>query len=329
MVSAPLRTWTFFVLTAFATAASLRGLVGTDTFIYRLIIANRISFESGQPLLEPGFLRVVDLIARFQSDPSIIVNLISLVFFGMIGIFALRADRQELAYVLLYFAPQHFIMYSMNGLRIGLASSGFLLAFQSWRRHEWGRAVIAVAIGVSFHYTLVVAIVIFLLGRKIFGRWYHILGRILVVVGVAVFAVLAEAYVADRGARYLAAPDFSVSTSGISALIVLVLIPGARSLPIPVERWRAISVSLVVLVVGSLVFSWYSVAGLRLLDIVVWIGPLLYLTECDFEKTGRFRPFAISLGLAGFIGGMAVLRNLWSTAGRGISPFVPYHHLWS
>lgn len=313
------------VLLAFAAVAGFRGMVGTDTFAYTYMV--RFAMQGLNLQIEPGFVAFINLAAQFTHDPSVVVNLFSTLFYGAMLLFMLRATRHELIYLFAFYAPQYFLMYSMNGIRIGLASAFFLLFYQAWTRHRLKSALLYAAIAFSFHFSILLALVLFFVGRSA----HDTRRRLIVQVGgmvllIIVYAFLRE-YLLGQIDSYANQETFS-ALAGLSIVIkTLVFLLFVGETPIPArQRYRTTAIALFA-VFTSIGVAQFTYAGLRLLDIVGWILPLLYMGSVDRSVSMGSR-FSKGLALVGIIGALAVLRNIFSAAGAGGSPFIPYSFIW-
>lgn len=315
----------FVVIIAVASIAALRGMVGTDTAGYTHLV--RASMSDVQLFIEPGFLLVVDVAKSLTNDPLLIVNLHSILFFAAIALFAVQATRSELVYVFAYFAPMYFLMYSMNGIRIGLASAFFLLFFQAWMRRRLVPAAIYSVVAVSFHFTILVAYVFFLIGCSQRNSLRSLVTQLVAVSVVIVAATVLQDYFVTKLNLYSDFGTFS-ELAGVSVIIkVFVFLAFVGQVPLSSrKRYRSTVIS-VFAILFALGVAQYSYAGLRFLDIFCWGVPLIFMGSVA-HGTPMGRRFSTGLAISGLIGAVAVLRNIWLSAGLGASPFIPYRFIW-
>ena len=300
-------------------------MVGTDTAAYTYLV---LATMSGAKLfIEPGFLLVIDVASYFTDNPSVIVNLHSVLFFAVISVFIAQATRSELIYLFAYFAPMYFLIYSMNGIRIGLASAFFLLFFQAWMRRRFVAAAIYSMMAFSFHFTILVAYVFFFFGRSQRYSFRSLVTQLVVVFVVVVATAMLQDYFFAKINLY---SDFGTYSelAGLSVIIkVVVFLAFVGQVPIPSRRRYRSTVISVFAIVFALGVAQYSYAGLRFLDIFCWGIPLVFMGSAD-HNTSLGRRFSMGLAISGLIGAAAVLRNIWLTAGLGASPFIPYQFFW-
>jgi hypothetical protein len=72
-----------------------------------------------------------------------------------------------------------------------------------------------------------------------------------------------------------------------------------------------------------------SYAGLRIMNIVMWLIPLLFIYSLERDKTAG-RQFHTGLAVVGFVGALGVLRNIAGSHAdftSGNSPYLPYHFM--
>ncbi len=310
----------------FAVVAGFRGSVGTDTGAYWHIVGAHLSgLEVG---VEPGFLILTDLLANLSSNERVVVNLVSTVFFFCIAFFIWRATQAELIYLFAFFAPQYFLNYSMNGLRVGMASVLFLLFFQSWLRGRKKEAAVLAVLSFSMHFSIAMAYCLFFLAsRTPNSRWSLIL-RLGAILAVPVILAGLEEYVNSQFDKYADAKAEN-NLAGLSALVkIAVFLPFTRFLAINSQQLILFGLISVGLTLASVGITQLSYAGLRLMDISIWLIPLLYLGALPRGEPIR-TSFANGLALTGIVGGIFTLRNIYQSAGVGQSPFLPYEGVWS
>lgn len=306
-----------------ASIAVFRGSTGTDTANYELIISG-LSSEAILGGLEPGFVLVSLSLVDVFGSAEVALRGLSLLFFVLVALYYFKADINESFVLMVYLAPAYFYTYSMNGVRIGLASAFLLLAIQEFRKGHVLRSSATVLAAVSFHYTILFSIGYFL--STLFNR---IKARYVVFFGVMVlfFFYFSSEYVLLKLAVYsdLKPPS---PLSGLSKVVVIFIFVCAvlfSGLPSAV-RFRvffpAVFFSVLAIAVTTI-----SYAGLRLLDLVAFILPITILMShtsagLSFNWKVKFLIF-----LAGFVSAAAVYRGFLIEAGQGDSPFLPYKYI--
>lgn len=314
-----------FAIIAFAFFAAFRGFVGTDTHVYLHIISARA--YGAEITLEPGFIGLMDAALMATQNPHHVLAILAAVFFSVILFFTLKGNRDEVIYLIGYCAPHYFLNYSMNGLRIGMASAFILIVYYYIRRSKMVPACIFGAIAFSFHFTSIVAIAL------LFFAKYVISSRRGLAIGVAGFAALAlilvsiEGYLSDQFDQYSGATPQG-NLAGLSGLFkIAALLALAGRFPNHAGSVLKLTSLIGALVVLSYLIAFYSYAGIRFMDIILFVAPLMFLVSLKHERSSGLR-FRLGMIASGLVGTVFVLRNIYSTEGAGLSPFLPYHFFW-
>jgi hypothetical protein len=324
--------WVAFLPTLlFCTAIISIRYSGTDTYgIYELTLdALKEGWKSDLITgWEPGFLLISKLLLSITDSPVLALRFIGIFFVGLLFAFFSRADRNELLYLSLWFFPVLVYQYGMNAVRAGLAMAVLLLAWQASRRGNhrafllWGLAALL------FHYSaLLPFLLLFLSGLSV----SRVRTLILLVIALAFAAVL----VASRQEYFLAKialySDYEspFSFSGLSRLILVTLVwMGVVLSPLGVgPKVRATALFLLpTLLFQGLAF--FSYAGLRLLELMSFVAPLMAISEFDRARRPPGRTFWLILGIGGLLGAGFVYRNfLTDYDGQltgTLTPFLPY-----
>ena len=116
----------FFILFVFASIAVIRGATGTDTANYEMIL-DGLSLETIWDGVEPGFGLIGLFFTAILGSSQASVRAVAVLFYGVVGFYYYRSNRNEAFVLFSYWAPAFFYAYSMNGLRIGIASALLLL----------------------------------------------------------------------------------------------------------------------------------------------------------------------------------------------------------
>ena len=323
------REWTkpvaFVVLGFFAVLAVARGDVGTDTLTYETLVGVYIE-ETGWIGIEPGFIAYVRLAHLVTDNAVLITRGLSLVFFALILIFLWRASRDETFVLLAYFAPIYLVQMSMNGLRIGIATAAFVCAMQLFRRGRNRNAVAYLVLAISFHVSIVFAIVLMALTRIEISRAKTLFLPVLGLMAAMIVAITAQGYLEDKVTDYATIVSPGVF-SGLSPVgRILIILFSAVTLPISRADKRWMLVTILTATVISYGVAINSYGGLRLLEIIASVAPSLLLMRID-PSTPLNRRFRLGLALAGLLGGLNTLRGMFASANLEGSPFVPYNFL--
>lgn len=320
------RFFVFILLLFFLGVAFLRGAVGTDTANYERMFADFIDIYYIWTGREPGFVALGWLLATLAPTIEAGVRLISVVFFALIALFVARADKNELFLLLAYIFPAFAYQYSMNALRIGLASAFILLMVQEVRLKD---AQAAIKFGVAaalFHYTVLLSIVILFLSQQAWGQLSTVVKNIVLLVLLSFGLLSVDFYVADKLEVYTSG-DYSKPSalSGLSILIpnIIILVGILFSFFPRAEKFKLFFLFL--LVFGSgMIITQFTYAGLRILNLGGFVMPLCVLASYSRLGLKFGRKFKFSLLAAGLLSAIGVYRGFLIGYGEGPSPFLPY-----
>lgn len=314
------RAFGVLIICFFAGVAVLRGATGTDTQAYESIFSSFLTGDTSVGL-EPGFAILGFLVSDLLGSAELGVRAVSALFYVLVFFYYVRADRNEGFYFLAYLVPAYFYSYSMNVLRLGIASIVFLLAVQALRRCRLFAAGSTMLAAVSFHYSILFSIGF--LGVIFFARigFFRLL---FVFLAVILFFYFSGDYIALKIGVY---SDFEANEkySGLSkVLVVLIFVVGVFFSRIPApSRWR-IGVLSVFFLMFSVWIAMFSYAGLRLLDLVAFVLPVVIVfahsrsgVDFNWEVKSAFL-------LSGLASAGAVYRGFLGEEGVGESPFLPY-----
>lgn len=304
---------------------------GTDTYpIYEVAFRALIDNETDTIIegWEPGFVLLAKVLLALTGSEIWAVRGIGVFFILCLMIFVVRADKTELKYLALYFVPIFVYQYGMNAIRSGLALTVLLLGWQALRRRKWVSFILLSLMAFTFHYSVALIIALLVITeielrnkRAIYG-----VGIFVLLIGFAIgfrygyFEAKLDLYRAYESPSSIS----GVSRSGLIALL------GAFFLfsPLPVKRKMWIFGWLMVLTLFFQVLSFYSYAGLRFVDLILFISPLALIRE--FDRNGRepARVFWVGLGVVGLFGAATVYRNFLSDFDGQmtgtLTPFLPY-----
>ena len=314
------RAFGFLTILIFASIAIFRGSTGTDTATYESIISG-LSLETIWDGVEPGFalfgLFLTDILGSAEAG----VRAVSGLFFVLVAFYYFRSERNEAFFLLTYLAPAYFYIYSMNALRIGMASIMLLLAVQELRRGHVLKSGATMLTAISFHYTILFSIGYFLINVINRIRLMHVflLGLL-----ILLFFYFANEYIF---LKFIAYSDYEASDalSGLrNVIVILVLVFGVLFSGLSsVVRIRII-LSTILFTGFSIAVTIFSYAGLRFLDLIAFVLPIVILMSHFGAKQLFNRAIKLSFLLAGFASSVAVYRGFLIEAGQGESPFLPY-----
>ncbi|EPA93506.1 EpsG family protein [Pseudomonas sp. G5(2012)] len=311
------------LLVFFTMVSVLRGDVGTDTNTYEFLVGG-LADNSDSSGMEPGFIGVSKVLFSIFDSPVMVVRFFSLIFFGLLFFYIARSNKNERFMFLAYIAPAFIYQYSMNVIRLGVASGMLILAAQYYNRRRM-KSSAAFAIGaVLFHYSIMCSFAVIWLSQMRWSRVSTVLAGLLCSTLMLAIVYVNMDYFQLKLASYqgFSAPGES---SGLSKLVVLlVLVLGVLFSNLS----RSDKGKLSVLGVGFGAFFWllssYTYAGLRFLDLLSFALPFAMLIT--YNRSQLEFNFAVksSLMLSGLVGALSAFKNFLSEDGMGPSPFLPY-----
>jgi len=301
--------------------AIFRGAVGTDTVAYEKLV-----FDSERMAgIEPGFWLLISILKGVIPDPVFVIRGLAFIFTILIWWFIWKADDDELFFIMSFIFPLFFYAFSMNVLRMGLASAIFLIALQLDRRDQKHKAILMAFVSVLFHYSMIFTILyMWLSNEQIVGK-YKIYGIFFIIVIVLIFMALNEIYFVIKIQNY-AVTEPPGMLSGLSRVILcVILLIGIWFSSLPrVEVYR--------LLLWTLLFMgifWgitrISYAGLRMLDLLVFSLSIAIMRSYNRAAKPVDRSVKLSWLLAGLIGAVGVYRNMLQETFWSSSPWLPYH----
>jgi len=307
----------------FTLLACLRGDVGTDTRSYEQLFFHFLDDYHWNGW-EPGFVAVGRSLVAVLPTIELAVRFVSVFIFGCFGVYLFRSDQNERFILIAYIFPAFIWQYSMNALRLGLASAVLLLAVQM-ARTRGGTALQRIgAISILFHYSAIFSLLFLTLAQR---RWFKLSSLLIVVVlGVVagVLIVIAQDYFLKKMSIYhqMEAPNMFSGLRNIIPVLIIALGVLCGKLP------RNIKIKLFVLSMGSLatgfLLAQVTYAGLRLLDLIAYAFPLAILICYQQQGLDLSRSTRIGIFIAGLLAAGAVWRGFLNEAGVGPTPFLPY-----
>lgn len=311
--------------------AVLRGTVGTDTVAYEQMSALVRTGGIFAAHVEPLFEVLLQLLQWTGANDPWVVRFVSAFDVALLLVYVWRSVPNERYLLLSAVLPAFFYEQTMNGLRIGLASILFLLAAQAMsRRHLLSPSALLITILACLtHYTAMLYPAFFIVAVR---RWSArlLLGGVAIGVCAAlVFAFLQSGYLMARLQSYdgFAAPS---RFSGLSSLIQIAVVSAAawKSTLSHGMKVRLISIALLFATcfMGIVQFSY---AGLRLLELVVFVTPLAMV--CAHELENKLLNASARLGLLAFglVSTVFVFRRFLVESPDSLAPFLPYHLIFS
>ncbi|WP_085721630.1 EpsG family protein [Pseudomonas sp. B22(2017)] len=304
----------------------LRGSVGTDTNTYEWLLESAGSdIVAGG--VEPIFTFLGWLFKTITGSAVGAVRLFALLLFLVLFYYVFYSNKNERFFLLSCFLPAFIYQYSMNTLRLGLASVFLLLTFQWVRRLRYSRRAFFSVVALGFHYSSIFNLAYLLLLRMRWARWSSVGGAVGLVLATASILFMKSDYFLMKFNAYSAVSS-PANFSGLSkvAVIAVMLLSVAASRMHRSDKFKLMLLT-VILTMASLVLASVSYAGLRFLDLLSFALPLAVLVA--YNDDDRPLDWVIKFGFSavGLLAMVASYRNYLQESGQGPSPFLPYHLL--
>ncbi|TWD44500.1 EpsG family protein [Pseudomonas sp. SJZ131] len=313
----------FILLIFFTMISVLRGDVGTDTNTYEFLVSGLYNgTDTGG--MEPGFIGVSEVLLGVFDSPVMVVRFFALIFFGLLYFYVARSNKNERFLFLAYIAPAFIYQYSMNVIRLGIASGLLILAAQYFNRSRI-KSSAAFAVGsVLFHYSIMCSFAIIWLSQMRWSRFSTVFAGLFFFALAMAVVYLNMDYFQLKLASYqgFSAPGES---SGLSKLVVLVILVFGILFS-GLQRADKTKLSALGAGLGSLfwMLSAYTYAGLRFLDLLSFALPVAVLITHNRRQINFNLAIKICLVLSGMLGAVSAFKNFLSEEGVGPSPFLPY-----
>lgn len=325
--------WWYIVILLFPAILtfSLRGNVGTDTYIYLVFLENTSSnssfYSEGYTRFEPGFEFLGMLLGLLGLSPRM-----SLATIGMITTIILCkaysvTKRQLLLFTIVVF-PLFFYDITMNGIRYGLSFSLATLAIDSLYRKKykftalWG----SLAFSMQFSSALVLFPFITALIRK---KYLILLVSIFILIGLmfpASFSFLTERIAGKQNAY---ANVFAPSIfSGLAPLVMVFIMYVNYLIFYNKNSYNKIIHFIFLFEVLSFIFSKYSYAGLRFQGAFMYCMIVYLKNNIEYISAYQFKKYFLGLLLINIIGILIFIKNISGSVPGDLSPFLPYRFFW-
>ncbi len=317
----------YYVLIYCCLLACLRGNSGTDTEMYQDIFT-AVQLGNIEWTVEPGFALVAQLLMNVGLSPEAAVRGISVLFFALIAIYATRATVTEQWVLMAFILPVFAYQYSMNGLRIGLASAALLLCTQALRQDKLHSHLAIMLIPASLQYSALLSSAWVLIAR-LSSRTLHLLtGAIIVAIAFLLLWVIANEYLFAKQEIYELMVSQEAHSGMARVLVIFLLCCAILMSPLSaIEKVAAVGPAIILSVI-SIIVARESFAGLRLLDLISFALPVVLCACLRRSSQAVNRHAGILLLAAGLLGSAGVARNFINEAGSGAAPFAPYRTLW-
>ncbi len=303
---------------------------GTDVRVYEHVLRGLL--HEGSSAWIPGWEPLFFLLAKlglwvFGSEVEAL-RFIGGFYVLVLAFFLVRADNRELLIFHLHYLPLFVYSHGMNVVRVGLAAAVFLLAWQSLRRgYKWRFFLLSLA-SFLFHYSTAVVFLLSYGNEARFKVWRDFLPLLLVfaVVFGSVFAYLDyfEAKLALYSSSEAPSPFSGLVRTGLVVLLWMFFVGGKVPLKVKIKSFTFLVLPTIILQI----LTFWSYAALRLVDLMLFLAPLVLVREYDMLGRSPPRLFWVGLALVGFLGILFTYRNFLSDYDGQVTgtetPFLPY-----
>lgn len=312
----------YFILVIFGVISIFRGAVGVDTLNYEYIVS---TIRSGESIfiIEPGFAVIVWLLSSLSGSDSVVVRIIAVIYLLLTSFYYIRADKNEKYILISYMIPAFYFDFSMNAIRIGLASIIFMLCAQHANKFKGEWKLWFPFTSFFFHYSMLFSGIY---------RWATMVRWSLKSVFIAVLVLLGFAYIVYLNADYfmlkwIAAEDIQSPSkySGLSKVLInSILLIGLALSKMPKQIKIPLIVISSVLTILFYCLARYTYGALRALELISIVLPIIILNIHKNYNLKFFLTLRICFFVAGFISFAAFYRNIYADSGVGEAPFLPY-----
>lgn len=300
--------------------AVFRGDVGTDTVSYYFMV-DAMRGEFNFFFIEPGFTFLTLVLSFLFVNNEVIVRIYSLLF-GLLAMFFIhRANYSEVKFLFIFFVPVFFISYSMNVVRIGLASMFLMHALISYRVNSRG-FFIFLFFSILFHVSAIFIALLLLLNHLKFGILK--LKYTILCIGLSVIAFFSYDLVLPRLIIYEYAPSPSFFSGLSQVIILMVMVLGVILSGLPSKYKIFLCLISVSLLFIFFIIARFSYAGLRFLDLLTLAFPMMVISSYYRLKIEISQSVWTSFLISGFLGAIFFMENALSSYGLFDAPWIPY-----
>lgn len=288
-----------------AIIAFSRGEIGTDTLAYESII--RSIQENISINLEPLFVIYAGITKLLGADEKIATRGLSLILFAQIIIYAKNSTKDQLFLLSFLIIPVFSLSFSTNILRAGIACMFFALYLQ-----KENKKLIIFSVLSQYSSILIYAL------NQILNKRINIKYALLASFFSIIFIQLNQDYINEKINIY---SDTIVQSkfSGLGILIPILLI--LASILFNKKTDKIIKITFIYLIASLLCFflSQFSYAFLRILSLLHFSLPLIYLKTLEHENIRLNKHQKIIISISCFIACAFLIKNI------NESNYFPYH----
>jgi len=303
--------------------AFFRGNVGTDTSTYVTIFEN-IQNDVYVPPVEVGFTVLAKGILTVLPDIDLAVRFFSLLYFGCLFLYLIRSNRDERFLLLSFVLPVFSYSHSLNVIRIGLASVICLLIVQSIRRSGLIGKGKYFLLSFLMQYSSLLIPLFFYASIADYRNGRFLRYMVAATFFIMTFVLISFNYIEEKIIIYEDSSSPSLYSGALHLVVGCVLTMVLFFGKLPRSDKKKIALWCMFSICAAFIFSRYNYAGLRLLDMLVFIVPvsIVYLYNKNNMRLDRSVKFA--LFFCGLILSVNAYINYIQEEGQGESPFLPY-----
>jgi hypothetical protein len=313
----------FLILCYCALLAFLRGQTGTDTEFYQNMFA-AVQLGNIQWTVEGAFALVAQGLLTITPSSETAVRAVSLIFFALLAMYTARATNDELWILLVFILPIFSYQYSMNTIRVGLGSAMFLVCVQALGRKYSSRRSIYCLLPSAFHYSLILSAMYLLISTSASRPRNMLLTISILLVASGVILTFASEYLYMKEQLYVSYSSPNELSGFARAVLVAVIATGLLVSSAPRKVKLVLILPAVVTTIACMLIANKSYAGLRSLDLLLFVLPLTCILVYQVFNVVVDRSVQLAVLCAGVLGAAAVGRNFMQDAEQGPAPFVPY-----
>jgi len=312
----------YIVLFILGVISIVRGSVGVDTPHYEFIVS---TIRNGGPLsiTEPGFSVIIFFLVPIFDSDSFIVRIIALLFYVLVTVYFSRADKNEKYFLISYFIPTFYFVYSMNSIRIGLASIIFMLCAQHANKLKGPWKLWIPFVSFFFHYTMLFA-GIYRWATMVRWRTKEVSAAVFILSGFALIVFFNFDYFISKWMATKDIPSPSLYSGMSKAFIISVLLIGLALSKMPKQEKISLIVISSALTILFIYFTRITYGGLRALELVTFVLPIIIMNIYESYNLQFCRPLRICFFFAGLFAFSSFIRNIYLDGSLGDAPFVPY-----
>lgn len=325
----PYKLSAFIALILLGGMVFFRGSVGTDTSAYEMYAQQMLDDSSLILNIEVGFKYLLFFLTNLTGSPLFAVRCVGACFVVLLMLFANRANKIELFFLMIVFIPLFFFSFGMNTLRFGLAACFLLLFFQRVRMSLYKAAIVYAVLSILMHNTALFVVGFwFLLYFNLFSK-RNAKYALLLIMSIMFFIYIRQDWILEKVVLYFESGYQSPSKfSGLSTIAgIFLLLAGIYFSKLENKnKFRLFFTTLFM----AIVLFWVtqvSYSGLRLLNLLFFASIFSFMELLSKSNKNLTKTTVCFLFLMGVISAGFNYRNMLDTVGTETA-FIPYVFYW-